>query len=165
MSRLVILLLSAFFVCSCKQQSVSDNPRISELPDFKSICLDRADSTIVEKNSFTKTYVMFFSPECDFCEDEIMKILANKENCSDCRFIFITQPILKNEMLFFLETVPMNEIPNSVILYDNSMRFHSIYGVSAPPATFIYDKAGRLRDEFYSYTEMDKVMSKKYGKK
>ena len=166
MNRIIALLFSALFlVCSCKQKQVTNNPRISKLPNFLSSNLSKSDSLVLNMTTNDKTFVMFFSPECEMCEDEIKVLLEKKDMCKDYRFIFITQPVLKDEMPFFLEEYDMTKIPNSIILYDQSMKFHTIFGVSSPPSLFIYDKNNSLVDSHIGATDMNKVIDKKYEKR
>ena len=164
MKNTFFLLFVLLVLFSCKQKNVDNNPRISELPDFESYCSDEADLVVLNNLESDITYVIFFSPECELCEDEIKIILDNRELCVGRKFIFITQPIMRDEMPYFLEMMPMNEIPNSVILFDSSMRFHTLFGVSSPPSTFVYDKKGQIVDSYHGFTHMDKLLRKKYGK-
>ena len=166
MNRLIALLFSVLFVvCSCKQNNVTDNHRIKDLPNFLSSNLSKSDSLVLKMTTNEKTFVMFFSPECEMCESEIKVLLERKNMCKDYRFIFITQPILKSEMPYFLEEYDMTKIPNSIILYDNSLKFHTFFGVSAPPSLFVYDKSNSLVDSYRGATDMNNVLNKKYGKR
>lgn len=153
-----LLLIPIIFICSCKQQSNTEENKISKFPNFEPICTCDNELDVINDSLFDKTFVLFFSPECEMCEDEILTIIENRKKTTNHRFIFITQPIMKNEVPLFLETVPMNEISNSVILYDNSLKFHTLYGVTAPPALFIYDKKGRLIKSHHGYTHMELVL-------
>ena len=157
MNRLLFF-IPVLLVCSCKPQSDKEDTKINKIPNFESICTCDNELDVIKDSVYDKTYVMFFSPECEMCEDEIRTIIENKNKCTNHRFIFITQPIMKNEVPLFLETVPMNEISNSAILYDNSLKYHTLFGVTAPPALFIYDKKGRLIKSHHGYTHMELIL-------
>lgn len=119
-----------------------------EIPNFEIPEYNSDTIFLSSHNNVKKTVVLFFSPDCGFCEEEINGIIKSGYSSDKVRWIFITNPMCKDDIQFFLDRVPIYNIRGSIILVDSSLRYHSLFCVSAPPATFIYNERGKL--EYYT---------------
>lgn len=90
-----------------------------------------------------RTSILFFGPDCEFCQKEIEGILERNGECRAVQWIFITiaQP---EELEPFLKEYPIESIPNAFLLREDFPEMHIKFDVSAPPALFIYDEQGTL---------------------
>ncbi len=109
--------------------------------------------TVVNDYTKGKTVVLFFSPECGICETELNEILKNRDSYPNNRWIFISFAFMEDEMDYFLENTPIDKLENSVILLEDSPKYHTLYQVVGPPAIFIYDKEGVLVKSNYGGME------------
>lgn len=168
--RRLIILASTFclsiivLLCILFNNNEIENLPFSELPELD-IPIFGTDTIYSFENDPTieNTVVLFFSPDCSYCEEEISGIIKSGYSSEHTRWIFITNPMSKDEMPFFLERVPIFKINGSIILLDSSLRYHSLFGVAAPPSTFVYNEKGRL--VFYTGQSVNPQELIKYLKK
>lgn len=90
-----------------------------------------------------RTSIIFFSPDCEFCQKEIEGIINRYGDCRDVQWLFITiaQP---EELVLFIKEYPIDSIPNALLLREDFPEMHMKFDVTAPPALFIYDEHGKL---------------------
>lgn len=152
--RIVVIAISLFTVLICffiigflKGKDLRRLP-FYEIPTLD-IPIFGTDSiySLKQNSEINKTVVFFFSPDCSFCEEEIKGIIESDYSSESTRWIFISNPMSSDDIPLFLQRVPLYTIKGSIILVDSSLRYHSLFGVAAPPSLFIYDKKGKL--EFY----------------
>lgn len=121
---------------------------IHKLPDISLVKYDSGKwFTLSKERGVDKTVIIFFSPDCEFCEKEIEGILSIKDEFPNVRWLFITQSIIKDELFGFFVRYPINEMNNAIILLEDYPKYFSLYDVSGPPALFVYDKNGELIEE------------------
>lgn len=94
-------------------------------------------------NPTKRTSILFFGPDCEFCQKEIEGIIERNGECRDVQWVFITiaQP---EELEPFLNEYPIESIPGAFLLREDFPEMHIRFDVSAPPALFIYDEQGNL---------------------
>ncbi len=89
-----------------------------------------------------RTAILFFGPDCEFCQKEIEGIIKRNGECRNVQWVFITfaQP---EELEPFLKEYPIESIPNAFLLREDFPEMH-IRFESTPPDLFIYDEQGTL---------------------
>ena len=155
-SLFVIAFLLLFIIIkhNSKESKLTELPNF-EIPIFESNIIYSDINSTTEKNSV----VIFFSPDCEYCDEEINGILKSNRPDEDVKWIFITNPMVVNDLALFLQRNPISQLKNSVILIDSSFRYHNLFGVMAPPATFIFKK-GKLKYSFLHFITAEKLIQK-----
>ena len=154
---LLIIGLLVFIVANKHRNKDS---KIKELPDFE-IPIYGSNKLYSDINETQANYtvVIFFSPDCDYCDDEISGILNSNLSTDEVKWIFITNPMVVSELPLFLQRNPTSQLENSDILIDSSFRYHNLFGVMAPPASFVFKK-GKLQDSYLHFVSADKLIQK-----
>lgn len=131
---------------------------IAILPSFESETLwgDLFDSS-KSLNGSRRTAILFFHPECEFCTVELNGIIKRHNECRDVFWIFVTLAN-PNEIQELLIDCPIDAISNSVILYEDTPKLHSLFDVKGPPALFIYDDDNRLIKEYRGAISIDTII-------
>lgn len=113
--------------------------RIGHCPEFAVQCTDGSQFRPTSSNS-SPLVLMFFSPDCEFCQKEIEGIIANVREFQGVRWLFVTI----SEVDDFLIDYPIDAIPNASICIDVDGSLMRTFDVTAPPAIFVYDEMGAL---------------------
>lgn len=145
MSIIIVgLLVTTFYLLSRHGNNITESEQILHIPNIELNIYNGGFYSLSNYPTKRKTIVLFFSPECDLCENELQSIIENKEFFINVRWIFITQSIFVDELSTFLTRCPIKNIENSNILIENHLKYHSLYEVTGPPAMFVYDDEGQL---------------------
>ena len=128
----------------------NERRRIQALEPYRimpEICaLDMFGDSINCKNILNpemKTAILFFSPDCNSCRNEINDILQFRNEFRDIQWVFIT--VAQYEDLdCFLNEYPIHLLPDAYLLREDYPINHMLFNVSVPPALFVYDKKGTL---------------------
>lgn len=136
---IIITVLALIFVLKFKRKTREDNNEIYKLPRIELKELS-GEAFSLSKHEKPRTIVMFFSPSCDYCEQEIAEIILNKIYFSEVLWIFITQSFFADELKTFLISYPIDKLENAVVLLEDFPYYHNKYSVVGPPALFIYDE-------------------------
>ena len=114
------------------------------MPEINALTISGDSLKVNEALDTTKrTSILFFGPDCEFCQKEIEGIIKRSGECRAVQWLFITiaQP---EELEPFLKEYPVDSIPNAFLLREDFPEMHIKFDVLAPPALFIYDEHGKL---------------------
>lgn len=114
------------------------------MPEIKALTISGDSLKTNDVLDTTKrTAILFYSPDCEFCQKEIEGIIDRKEELNNIQWIFITiaQP---EELNTFLKEYPIESIQDAILLREDFPEMHIRFDVSSPPALFIYDEYGNL---------------------
>lgn len=152
-----ISLVSMFLWALLKYKE--DRHAIATLPAIESETLwgDYFDSSRTLNNRM-RTAILFFHPECEFCTVELNGIIKRHNECRDVFWVFVTLAN-PNEIQELLIDCPIDAISNSVILYEDTPKLHSLFDVKGPPALFIYDDDNRLIKEYRGAISIDTIIT------
>ena len=131
----------------------SNNNTLNEFQEMTCQLYEGNAYTVKKHYSEGKTVLVFFSPDCDLCDRELTSIVKNKDLFTNNRWVFVSFAFMKDEIGFFLETHAIDKLDNSVILLEDSPKYHAMYQVVGPPALFVYDKKGKLIHSSYGSVE------------
>ena len=114
------------------------------MPEIKTLSIQGNDFVSTEYlNPAKRTVLLFFHPECEYCQKELEGILANYSVCRNVQWLFITLAPT-DEVEAFLVDYPLELIPNAYVLREDWPDTYRRFGVKGPPALFIYDEDGKL---------------------
>ena len=122
----------------------SKDSSIRYMPDIQAMDMD--GNEIVLKNKLDpskRTAILFFHPDCEFCQQEIKGIINRNSECRDVQWVFFTmaQP---EEISSFLEEYPLNDIPDSFLIREDWPNVYKQLSLSNPPELIVYDEQGKL---------------------
>lgn len=86
---------------------------------------------------------MFFSPDCEFCRQELKGIIDNRISFQSIDWVFVTLSP-QEEFEEFLHEYPLQTVPDARICVEERPDLFLALDVTAPPAIFIYDAEGLL---------------------
>ena len=143
-----VLIIAGFALNNTNKDKLKQKSPIEIFPEITAKLYKGGVYTVPQEYKDGKTMVVFFSPECDLCEEELNVILKNELPSSN-RWVFISFSFLKDELEFFLERTPIDTLNNSVILLEDSPKYHSLFHVTGPPSLFVYNEEGELIHSSY----------------
>ena len=117
---------------------------IRQLPEIRALTI-YGDSFDVSEflDSSKRTALMFFHPECEYCQIELGGIMEHWQECRNVQWLFLTLAP-EDEAQAFLQIFPLDSIPYAYVLRENWPDTYRLYQVKGPPALFIYDENGKL---------------------
>lgn len=131
---------------------------IRQLPEINVLTIYREEFASKELLDSTKrTALLFFHPECEFCQKELEGILANHSECRNVQWLFITlAPV--DIVEDFLVEYPLESIPDSYVLCEDWPDTYKLFGVKGPPALFVYDENGKLMKRHMGATSIKTII-------
>lgn len=151
-----VLIIACFGLNNTKKDKMKQISPIEIFPEITAKLYKGGVYTVPQEYKDGKTMVVFFSPECDLCEEELNVILKNELPSSN-RWVFISFSFLKDELEFFLERTPIDTLNNSVILLEDSPKYHSLFHVIGPPSLFVYNEKRELIHSSYGKVD-DRIL-------
>jgi thiol-disulfide isomerase/thioredoxin len=118
------------------------------LPAFNIVSIP--DSTAFTNEKLKKNaplVIMFFSPDCDHCQNETKELLAYKKELKDIPILMISVAPYQ-EIKAFYELFNLSAISNVKLGQDVHFKLGSIYKLRTYPSIFIYDRKGILAKAF-----------------
>ena len=149
---MVGLLFWAFSKHNSKIDGIKQLPEINALTNNgdRFLSIGSIDST-------KRTALLFFHPECEFCQKELDGILANHSECRNVQWLFITLAPADIVEEFLIE-YPLESIPDSYVLREDWPDTYKLFGVKGPPALFIYDEKGKLMKRHMGATSIKTIV-------
>lgn len=117
--------------------------RIKYLPQDTLVSIYGEEFRLDEVQCGSKTALMFFSHDCEFCRKEIEGIVDNAYKMLNVSWVFVT-PSPVEDVNVFLGEYYLDKLPYVKICCLNTPDLFVKFDVSAPPALFIYDENGEL---------------------
>ena len=135
--------LVGLFICALNKHYSKDSS-IRYMPDIQAIELDGEEMELKQNFDPSKrTAILYFHPDCEFCQQEIKGIISRNSECRDVQWVFFTmaQP---EEITSFLNEYPINDIPNSFLIREDWPNVYKQLSLSNPPELIVYDENGKL---------------------
>lgn len=117
---------------------------IENIPEMKALMSDGTSVNLNDKlNHQKRTAILFFSPDCEYCKQEIRGIISRYSECRNVQWVFFTlaQP---EEIAAFLNEYHILNIPYSYIIREDWPSLYKKLNIKVPPELFIYDEKGKL---------------------
>jgi thiol-disulfide isomerase/thioredoxin len=122
--------------------------RFTTLPAFNIISIpDSAAFTNEKLKKNAPLVIMFFSPDCDHCQNETKELLAYKKELKDIQLLMISVAPYR-EIKDFYDLFNLSSMPNIKLGQDLNFKLGSIYKLRTYPSIFIYDAKGTLAKAF-----------------
>ena len=157
--RIISVVLILLFLCMtglivwAKNRHDKKNIPVERMPEIKALTLSGDSVSFSIEDIKKRTAIMFFHPECEFCEEEIKGIIEHKMDFSDIQWVFLTMA-QSDEVNDFLAKYQMGSIPDSYLFREDYPAMHITFGVTAPPYMLIYDESGILMKKYRGATSI-----------
>ncbi len=158
-------LLIAIACIFCFQQTEAQTDtlpiykRFPEVPPFSIIKVpDSTRFTKEDLNARKSTIIMLFSPDCDHCQHAIKELLANIGLFKKAQIV-LASPLDFNILKKFYVEYKIKDYPNISVGRDLTYFFGSFYTVNNFPAIYIYNKQGKLSEEFSGKLDIKKAVA------
>ena len=159
---LTILLLTALQKFSFSQEQATATPapyeRFKNLPPFE---LKGLDGKAIKRDNLLKnrgTILMFFSPDCNHCLQQMDWMKQVKEELKAYNFVLATyQPL--EELKGFYQSFRLDEWKNIYIGRDEKYFLPPYFRIRNLPFIALYDKKGQLISVFEGNTKTDLILA------
>jgi thiol-disulfide isomerase/thioredoxin len=160
-----ILAIALFFAGSGQLQAQNAAPnmpapfkRYPTIPPFELKALDGKTITRDQLAKKKATLIIFFSPECHHCIEQMENMVAQYEKFKAYNLVFATyQPI--TELQTFYTKYNLINWKNLLIGRDEKFFFPPYFKIASLPFNALYDKKGNLITTFEGTTTMDKLLN------
>ena len=141
------LLLLGYLTMHKIKQTERIEEKIQTIPQFsfQEILGDNFNSSYI--NSDKSCLIIYFHPECDYCQYEAEQIVLNMDQFSNHQIIMISSAS-RDSIEKFVNSYHLLEFDNISILIDTLDGFHNIFGHNPFPTSFIYNKERKLVKQF-----------------
>lgn len=117
---------------------------IVNLPIFQTVTLDSMIFSSKELYKYDKfLLIVYFHPECEFCELEINDLLKNIEEMNEIQMLFISFASVE-EINKYAKRNILKEFEDVIIVSDYYGEFAYAFNIKSSPTNFIYDKNKKL---------------------
>lgn len=130
---------------------------VEKMPEIRALTISGDSLKCANFNSHKRTAILFFNPDCEFCQVEIKGILEGYSECRDVQWIFLTLAP-QEELQDFLLKYPVDSITDAYLLREDFPAMHISFGVTAPPVLFIYDEYGVLMKKHKGSTSIKTIL-------
>ncbi len=101
--------------------------------------------------------IVYFDPDCAYCQDIPKKILLEKEKLKDSKIIMVTQSD-RDKVIQYAAAQQLLHIAGLHLLLDTKHAFPGIFGTRAVPSFFVY-KHNKLVNKFTGSTRFENLLS------
>ena len=152
-----LILLAGFQQADAQSDSLPIYKRFPEVPPFSITKVpDSIKFTKDDLSSRKSTMIMLFDPDCDHCHQALKALLANMQLFKNAQIILASPTDFKGLKKFYND-YKIAAYPNITVGRDWTYFFGSFYVVHNFPAIYIYNKKGRLTEEFSGSLDVKKA--------
>jgi len=101
--------------------------------------------------------IVYFHPECDFCQHEAEQISKHIDGFKDCQILFVSNAV-KDSIASFAKTFKLSNQENVLLLLDKDFTFDDIFGKTGTPSSFLYNKRHKLLKNFKGFVKVDEIL-------
>jgi hypothetical protein len=117
-----------------------------KLPSFTFLTLETQKKINTDKlNPGGSFVIIYFSPECPFCKEQLHDIIKNNAALATVPIYFLS-PFTNAEIKPYFKGYNLSVFKNIVAGVDNSSAFGRYYKVTTVPCLAFYDKDRNLKD-------------------
>lgn len=128
---IILIAFGIFTYINIKQYPISDG-----LPKFTFFTLANSKFTNENLPHRPNYVILYFSPDCDYCFNEINDITKNRKLFKNTFFVMVS-PSPLSILRDFDRSIQHSKL-NYIILLDKNYSFGKFFGPSSIPSTFIY---------------------------
>jgi len=145
---------------SYAQDTIPVYKRFPEVPPFSLI--KYPDSSKFTKNDLENkkgTIIFNFSPDCDHCHAATTDLLNNIDKLKKVQVVMVTALEFKYVREFY-DKFKLEQYSSIIVARDPSYFLRSFYSVKSFPSIYIYNKKGKLIDEYIGKSDFVKIAEK-----
>lgn len=159
-----IALLILMIVHSGSIIAKTSTPTPKEFPAVRVNGTDEVSfNTAARLETKKPTVVIYFSPICGACDEQIRSITSTMEQMEDVEFLLVTS-YEPEEIKLFLEAHQIADFENIRVGYDANLNLRSHYSITAIPSFFLYSAEGELTQEWIGITSTEELTAALTGK-
>ena len=162
MKKLFLLPLFIFFCVVAFSQEDSTAPVYQRFPTIPEFTVFKApDSTSFTRGDLKKNkpvVFMIFSPDCEHCQHETEKLLANIDKFKNAQIVMITY-LPYDEMMVFYKNYKIADYPQITMARDTKFFFPVFFKVRNLPSIFVYDKKGNFKKSFEGDVKPETILA------
>ena len=138
-----------------KKQQIAEN--IRQIPAFYFYTLQDSVFTNADLQQDKATLIINFHPECEHCQYEAEIIGKRINDFTNYQLVWVSYADTQ-QIKTFAQSYKLSDYKNITFLHDKDMVFDDIFGKSGIPASFIYDKNGKLRKQFKGEAKVEALL-------
>ncbi len=146
---LIVLLIGSMITGTAQDDpSKAGMDKFETIPSFN--IYTAPDSSSFSNKNLKKNkplVIMFFSPDCDHCQQETKELLAHKKELKDIQ-ILMASPASFEAVKTFYKEYKLSEMPNVRAGQDINYTLGRIFNLKTFPSIFVYDHTGKLAKAF-----------------
>lgn len=128
-----------------------------QLPAFKFYRPDSSVYTLQSVPAERPVCVVYFDPDCDFCEGQITAMMRNKAQLKNFELLFVSASAVE-KIREFADKWKIAEARNMQVLWDKDLQFPLLFDNVPTPSTFIYDKEHRLLKVYKGIVQLSAIV-------
>lgn len=130
---------------------------IQNLPSLTVYSLNGAATNIQELSNGNATVVIYFSPDCEYCQYEATELKKNITSFHQVQIIMITRSG-PDEIRTFEKSYGLSGISFIHFLWDRDNLFPKTFGTMEFPSIFIYNKDHKLVKRYIGETKTEAIL-------
>jgi cytochrome oxidase Cu insertion factor (SCO1/SenC/PrrC family) len=138
MKKILLIAIVCFVSCKVKDKEEGD------IPNFNIQLLD--STTLFNTNKIPNGQpiaFIFFSPDCDHCEEQTKNLIKNIDSLKSVRFYFVSiDPF--DRIKAYDNHYKLGNYPNIVLGRDYKNFFSKYFEINTSPVTVLFDKHKKL---------------------
>ena len=153
---LSIIMMLKILINYVHKEKITEN--IKTLPEFyfyKPGTDSIYTNTDIEQNK--ATLIVHFHPECEHCRYEAKAISKQINDFEPYQLLFISHADAV-QIETFAQEYKLTGHENIIFLEDKDMVFDDVFGKSGVPASFIYNKKGKLVKQFKGEVKVETLL-------
>jgi hypothetical protein len=154
--RIYAIFFCIFLAIGCSEKA-GDSKRT--LPSFELLLPDgitRINTTEIKAGS--PVVLLYFSPDCEHCQQETRSILHHMDSLRDVQFYFITNDSL-DRIKLFRSVFQLDRYTNITLGWDAKFLFPRHFKDAYPPYMVLYDRQLRQLGVFNGEVEVSKIIA------
>ena len=159
-----MIVIQMFVICSLlvlkKHLDNDHKPRVEKtevkLPGFKFYNLDSSTFSNNDIKKDKNVYLLYFDPDCDYCENEVSLILQNITKFSNTEILMISSGNL-NSLKAMYSKFQISKLGSVHILWDKEGQFQNLFGKSIIPSSLIYGPNHILLKQYQGLVQISAI--------
>ncbi len=153
MKALTILIGSCMLLTAC----FSGNKK-ADIPSFNLLLTDSVTQFNTSQIPNDKPIAfVFFSPDCEHCQQETSDILKHMDSLKDVRFYFVSVDQIER-LKVFRAYYQLHRYPNITVGRDYTFTFPIHFQVTRPPCLILFDRHKKEKAVFTGETTASKLI-------
>jgi thiol-disulfide isomerase/thioredoxin len=136
------------------RKAFAEHPKV--LPEYNFLTIDKNPFEI-DTVMTSSLIIVFYSPDCTFCEHEGADLSRNSKDFTDSKILFVTIECTDSASAYS-KRFGIDTITNFYSLVDTSYQALLTFGIKAIPTTLIYDRDRRLVKVFEGEVNAKKIL-------